>query len=302
MEYDVTIDRDKYIGGSDLAVIMGLSPYKDRFTLLLEKAGLKENPFEGNKYTDYGNEMEPKIRSYLSECYFTSFSPSKRQNGDLRAHTDGFDGVTVIEIKTTTHIHKSVGDYKHYLVQLLFYMKEHGVFNGILAVYDRPADFSTEFDSERLQIFNVSADEWKTLTDEVYAEIDRFRADLARLKANPLLTEQDFQPTEIITLAQQAVELEIRLAKAKEIEKQYKAMKQKLYEAMKAANIKSWTMPNETRITLVEGSESKTETVKEFDIETFKAEQPKLYDHYTKEVEKTTAGKSGYIRISMPKE
>lgn len=302
MDYDVTIDREKYIGGSDLPVIMGLSPYKTRWELLLEKAGLKEDAFTGNKYTAYGVELEPKIRAYLNECYFTTFSPSKRQNGDLRAHTDGFDGVTVAEIKTTSHIHKTVSEYKTYLVQLLFYINEHGVHNGVLAVYHRPDDFNTSFDPERLQIWDISADDYKILTAEIYAEIDRFRADLKRLKENPLLTEQDFQPLEIITLAQQTVELEIRLGKIKDLETKYKDLKAKLYEAMTAADVKSWTMPNGTKITAVEGKPASVKMVEEFDLETFKEYEPQMYKDYLKEVPKETAARSGYVRITLPKE
>ena len=54
----VTVDREKYIGGSDIPIIMGISPFKSRFDLLLEKAGLKENDFTGNEYTEYGNKLE----------------------------------------------------------------------------------------------------------------------------------------------------------------------------------------------------------------------------------------------------
>ena len=49
--YDVTIDRDKYIGGSDVPVIMGISSFNTRWGLLQEKAGLKVNTFTVNKYT-----------------------------------------------------------------------------------------------------------------------------------------------------------------------------------------------------------------------------------------------------------
>ena len=44
----VTIDRDKYIGGSDIPIILGISHFKSRFDLLLEKAGLQENEFRSN--------------------------------------------------------------------------------------------------------------------------------------------------------------------------------------------------------------------------------------------------------------
>ena len=65
----VTVDRDKYIGGSDIPIIMGISSFKTRFDLLLEKAGIKENDFAGNKYTEYGNVMEPKIRNFINEKF-----------------------------------------------------------------------------------------------------------------------------------------------------------------------------------------------------------------------------------------
>ena len=41
MQETVKQDRDKYIGGSDIPVIMNLSPFKSRFDLLLEKAGYR---------------------------------------------------------------------------------------------------------------------------------------------------------------------------------------------------------------------------------------------------------------------
>ena len=43
MQKSVKEDREKYIGGSDIPIIMGISPFKSRFDLLLEKAELKDN-------------------------------------------------------------------------------------------------------------------------------------------------------------------------------------------------------------------------------------------------------------------
>jgi predicted phage-related endonuclease len=54
-EFDVSEDRDKYIGGSDLPAILGLSKFKTRWQLLLEKAGLEERTFAGNRFTEYGH-------------------------------------------------------------------------------------------------------------------------------------------------------------------------------------------------------------------------------------------------------
>ena len=85
----VTVDREKYIGGSDIPIIMGISPFKTRFDLLLEKAGLKENDFTGNEYTEYGNKLEPKIRDFINENREDKFEEGKYIENDIRCHTDG---------------------------------------------------------------------------------------------------------------------------------------------------------------------------------------------------------------------
>lgn len=302
MEYDVTIDRNIYIGGSDIPAIMGISPFKTRYELLLEKAGLKENDFVGNKYTVYGQKMEPLIRNFINEQMpaHAKFEPNKTTVGDIRCHTDGFNGRCVLEIKTTSDIYDSIDDYKKYLVQLLLYMQINKVELGMLAVYKREDDFNTDFTHEKLRVYPININDYKALIEEINAEIERFRADLARLKENPLLSEADFQPTALVALADKALVLENRMAEFKEIEKQYKEMKQKLFEAMQQYDVKSWTMPNGTKITRVDGSEASTETVTEFDIEAFKKDNAELYGKYQKTVTKKKSGRAGYVKITMP--
>ena len=116
---NVTDNRHLYIGGSDIPIIMGISSFKKRFDLLLEKAQLKENEFQGNAYTEYGNVLEPKIRDYINESEKNKFLEDKVIKEDLRYHSDGFNGKVVLEIKTTSQIHNSVDEYKVYLVQNL---------------------------------------------------------------------------------------------------------------------------------------------------------------------------------------
>jgi putative phage-type endonuclease len=87
-------DRKIYIGGSDIPVIMGENPFKTIDILLQEKAGLIE-PFKGNKYTQYGNEMEGKLLNILS--FETGFIVKDTQkeyiNNDfkmpIKGHIDG---------------------------------------------------------------------------------------------------------------------------------------------------------------------------------------------------------------------
>jgi putative phage-type endonuclease len=303
MDYDVTIDRAQWIGGSDVPCIMGISPFKTRYELLLEKSGLKEPDFKGNAYTVYGTHLEPQIRDYINSTMpeDAQFEPNRTIEGCIRAHTDGFNGRCVLEIKTTSQIHDTVDGYKIYLVQLLLYMRVNKVDSGMLAVYNRPKDFDEEFDKDRLTIYEIDAKEYEDLTNEIFSEIDRFLADLQRLKENPLLTEQDFQPNELIALSEQVLALENQLANYKAIEQRYNDMKQKLFEAMQNHDVKSWQMVNGTRITRVDGTEAKTELVTEFDEKRFKAEHPDEYESYSVTKEKKTRGRAGYIKITLPK-
>lgn len=299
MEYDVTLDRDKYIGGSDIPCIMGISPFKTRWQLLLEKSGLAESDFSGNKYTEFGNELEPEIRNYINQLYFTNFEPNRVIDGDLRAHTDGFNGEAVLEIKTTSNIHDDVIDYKIYLVQLIKYMEVNNVSKGILAVYNRPEDFSPVFDPERLQIFEIEIEEYKPLLEEINAAVSQFRADLARLKENPLLSEEDFQPNELVALSNKVLAFEHQLAQYKEIERQYKDMKQHLYDAMLKHGVKSWETVGGVKITRVDEVNPLVEIVKEFDETQFATENLELYKMYCKNVEKKKPGRAGYVKITL---
>lgn len=301
MNYDVTIDRDKFIGGSDIPIIMGISTFKTRWELLQEKAGLKENEFKGNKYTEYGKILEPQIRSHINKRLKKKFEPNQVINGDIRCNTDGFNGDCVLEIKTTSHVYEDVNDYKVYLVQLLLYMQENGVKKGKLAVYHRPDDFNTDFNADLLQIHDIGIKEHETLLGDVNAEIERFRVDLERLRSNPLLTEQDFQPIELVAISNKVVELENRMAELKAIEAEQKKVKQALFDAMTKYGVKSWETPNGIKITRVDAVASSVETVTEFDVDTFKKENEGLYGMYLHDVEKKKSGKSGYVKITLPK-
>jgi hypothetical protein len=301
MEFDVTIDRDKYIGGSDIPIIMGISPFTSRWELLLEKAGLKERDFQGNKYTEYGHIIEPKIRAYLNEKYNTNFEPNRVINGDFRYHADGFNGKCVAEFKSTSQIHDTVDEYKIYLVQLVKGMEENKAKKGLLAVYDRPEDFSEEFDPDRLQEFPIRAKDYTDLLAEVNFEIDRFRSDLAALKENPLMTEEDFLPKSVVEAANKVAVLECRMAEYKAIEAEYKSMKQALYEAMAKYNIKSWETLNGTKITRTDPVQQTEETVQELDAELLKKEMPKVYEKYLCTFKKINPGKAGYVRVTFQK-
>lgn len=58
--------RSKYIGGSDAAAVIGLNPYKSRYTLWAEKTGQIEG-FEGNLTTKVGAYLEEFVAKLFEE-------------------------------------------------------------------------------------------------------------------------------------------------------------------------------------------------------------------------------------------
>ncbi len=296
---DVTKDREKYIGGSDVAAILNISKFKTRWQLLKEKAGIEESDFSGNVYTEYGNELEPKIRDYVNAELDHHFIEGKVIEDYLRYHADGvdFNSKCVLEIKTTSDIHDDILGYKHYLCQLLMGMWMYNYKLGILAVYSRPDDFSAEFDSKRLQIFTIRWEQFEEFWGDVYLEIKRFREDWLKLMENPFMTEEEFQPTEIVQIADKVIALESQLEIFKQIEREYKEAKQILKAGMEKYSIKTWTTPGGTKITLVPDGEPTEQW--DFDKDKFAQENPDLYTHYLKRT--TKKGKAGYVRITAGK-
>ena len=293
----VTKDREKFIGGSDLAGIMGLSPFIDRWTLLQQKAGLKERDFFGNEYTRYGDELEPIVRDYINEKYCRDFEPAVKIDGDLRGNCDGIDEGGLLEIKTTSHVYDTLDGYKGYLVQILFYMKIFNVQHAMLAVYHRNEDFSTDFDPSRLQVIPIDIKDHLDTMDEVEQAIEMFRKDLSELRENPLLCEEDFMPNEIVEVTGKIIELENQLAAYKQMEAELKEFKSKLKVAMEEYGIKTWRLYDNTKITLVPDGEDKE--VEEIDLKALQKDHPELFGEGSKYVKrKLKKGRSGYVRIT----
>lgn len=297
-EDSVIKDREKYIGGSDISIIMGISPFKTRYELLIEKAGLKENDFEGNEYTAYGDVLEEKIRNYINETLYQKnlFKPNCKIIGKFRGNCDGENRNSILEIKTTSKIHNNIDEYKTYLVQLLKYMEVFEKEKGVLAVYSRPEDFNEEFDNKRLQIFVIDIDNYKDLLKEINEAIEKFLIDLEKLKENPFLTEEDLLPKDLTIFANSVLQLESEVIKAKKIIEKYEEEKEKLRLAMINANVKKWETPNGIKITTIDETEDVKINV--FDEETFKKENKELFDKY--QIKKTKKGRKGSLRITLP--
>jgi len=308
---NVTENRNDYIGGSDIPIIMGLSSFKTRWQLLKEKAGIEVDEFEGNKYTEYGNVMESKIRDYINKEHGFDFKEDKLTEETMRYHVDGHhnEGESgrgiILEIKTTSRkfnpaLENSLDGFQDYLVQLLTYMYGFGVASGMLAIYDRPNDFDEEFDPERLNWVIIDLDDHESLLKRIDFAVFDFKADLKKLKANPFLTENDLQPNEIQVIAQNVMSLENEISKLKELEAEYKRFKGDLYLAMTAHDVKSWELPNGAKITRVAQGEDKEVTEVDYEYIASKLDvSPELLAEATET--KIKKGRAGYVKITLPK-
>lgn len=118
------------IGGSEFATVMGINPYKKRIELVLEKAGVITNTFEGNDATRRGEALENDIIAMFEDETGLSvideqkeFSFSSENCLDLVCHVDGITSDNaVFEAKTTDYKSKTwangIPDY--YKAQLEF--------------------------------------------------------------------------------------------------------------------------------------------------------------------------------------
>lgn len=313
-ETDVTLDRNRGIGGSDVASVMGDSPFLSRWDLLQQKVGLIERDFKGNEYTRYGQVIEPKIRDYINKTRNANFEPDYvEENADdpisYYYHSDGCDtkSETILEIKSTSVIaapgeEKKV--YKHYYEQLLYGMWLHGYMKGILAVYERPEDMSEEFDPWRLQTFEVNMNEWLPFMHFIQSALVDFKADWKWLDKNRDISESEL-PSRMSCLATVQNTYEIGgmllplgwlLRYEKEIVDISKSTKDKLCEQMLEHDIKTVNFSDlGIKATCVPKGEDKV--TQKFDEKKFASDFPDLYRQYLKEDVKK--GKSEYVRITV---
>lgn len=95
--------------------------------------------------------------------------------------------------------------------------------------------------------------------------------------------------------------IESKLKSYAELEKSYDEFRKKLFDAMTKYGVSKYISNGNIQFTLVSASPDKTEIVLKFNEEKFKAEKPELYKKFVERVEKTTKGKTSYLRITLPK-
>ena len=312
---NVTVDRHKYVGGSDLPTILGLnSKYgKSIYDFAREKAGILPNTFNGNQFTKYGQKMEPVIRDYINSKYEATYLEDTVIDTvrGYRGNTDGIDRYAeypILEIKTFGE----ELDVAYYEAQCQFYMETFNQPRCLLVGYKRPKDFYTgidydlenddsyfnlEFDENNIveYVIERDANTWAKIEES----INRFKTAVSELKLNNDMTEDEFNSifygADVVTMSNKVAMLETRLASYKDIETEYKKAKEELYKIFEAKGIKSFETDN-IKITKVEPTSYETVSI---DTAKLKEENEEIYNKY--KTTKTT-NRKGYVLITNKEE
>lgn len=187
--------RTKKVTGTRLAKVLGLNPWGTPFQAWCEITKTAEPKFEGSKFTEAGNAIEPKLVAYVEEELGTSvLTPeaywgalySERKYGffpDVAIFDGMWDGLeidpkgrprAIVECKTTQMKNAPYwqdGPPVYYLIQAMLYAKLQGVSKIIF-----PVAFLEEGDYAHPEQFVVRDGEnarfWFYDLDELSVEID----------------------------------------------------------------------------------------------------------------------------------
>lgn len=307
---NVTKNRNKYLGGSDIPALFNASDFKDYFTLAKEKAGCLVGSFKGNKYTRYGQLLEPHIRDYINAIYNLKFRENTNTNEELhlRSNCDGLDkdAGLLLEIKTNNGNKKTLEDVFDYILQIHLYFYQFNVNKGYLVQYQRPDDFykgfdfstqytddyfNLDFEPERISVMEIKRD--NKLIQQILDKAKQFWIDVDRLKQNPDMTEDEFyfngnDLIEYKNAVSKLDKLEVELKRLSDIEKECKTQREILYKLLDKNGVKTINT-HHLQITKVN-----TTTVNTIDSKKFKEDHPDLANKYTK-----TSKKKGYVRITI---
>lgn len=316
MNKNVTIDRNSWIGGSDCPYILGMASKwgKTPFLFAQEKAGIIPNTFKGNEITRYGQYMESIIRDYINALYNVNYLEDTviDEERGYRGNTDGIDrnaDIPILEVKTFGE----ELDVDYYTPQCQFYMEVFNQDACLLVGYKRPKDFYTgldydlendksyfnlEFNPDDLVIHTIYRD--SNLWSKIESRIIAFKKGVEYLKEHKTDYSEDefnkmFYGDDLIVTTNKLSELETRLSTMKELEKEQKRLKDKLYELFDEKGIISFDTGT-MKITKVAPTSYDTVTI---DTKKLKEENEEIYNKY--KVTKTT-NRKGYLLITLRKD
>lgn len=278
-------ERRKGIGGSDIAAIMGLSPWKTAFRVYQEKRKEVED-WQGNTSTDWGQRLEPMIRQWYSD---NTGRPVRVPEGILVhekhpflfASLDGFtDDKRIVEIKTARSGKgwgepgtDEIPDYyalqvQHYMIVTGFEVSDIpvSIAGGPPELYEVPAD-------RELQelIIEAAAAFWKQVEAGIPPEPTCYADAVARFGKS--------KAEGVIIASEDVVADIVRIKDVRAIQLDLKAQEEELKgRIILALGEKGDVLADLEGNALVTWKMSKGR--KSFDLKAFQKEQPELYEQY----------------------
>lgn len=268
-------ERKKGIGGSDVGAIIGVSPYRSRLDVWLDKTN-KGGEVADNYAMARGRAMEPFIREWfvhetgLTVNVIEDYTAQHKEYPFLRA---SYDGVTsddaILEIKTMNQWVAKKGELpKSYYWQLQHYMFVSGLKHGYFAV-DAAGVFTlekVEFDNDYINV--------------VLPQLIAFWHYVQTDTAPPAQKRDNIEPTiddrvsseEVLPIIDALKEVKARI---KQLQKEQEQYEDKVLEHLNG------------HTTLTDGygnvlATHKVVSTNRFDSARFKKEQADLYKQYTK--------------------
>lgn len=190
--------RSKYIGGSDAAAVIGMNPYKSRYSLWAEKTN-KVPPFEGNLTTKVGAYLEQLVADLFEE---ETGKKVRKKNSTMVNDLYPFACANVdrmvvgekafLEIKTTNSIplmktlRNSDEFPEQYYCQVVHYLAVTGLEKAYLAVLINCRELKI-YEMERDQaeidaLMNAEKDFWELVEKDTAPSPDGSEATTETLK------------------------------------------------------------------------------------------------------------------------
>lgn len=217
--------RQRHIGASEIASILGKCPYKTAYELYCLKVGLTD-PTEQTDAMRKGSEMEPEIRKWFEEQTGIYLMPQVIESIDmpwLSASLDGIslDGDVFVEIKFNNRDNHNLAKNgllsDHHAIQM---QHQFGVLGHET---NRKGYYVSHHNGENI-IVEVKADQG--IWNEIVEKGKEFW-NLVLHKTPPALTDKDYPIVDDIELSDDSGVFERNLEVIKKLEKENEEIKKK---------------------------------------------------------------------------
>jgi len=276
------------IGGSDVAVICGLSKYKSALQLWMEKTGQLE-PEEAGEPAYWGNVMEPIIRNeFITRTGFkVDIINSILRHPEHKLMLANVDGIvfgengnkSIFEAKTASAYKAEQWEDdkipEEYMLQIQHYMAVTGLDSTYIAALIGGNKFIyklIERDDEMIDmIIQLEYNFWDCVVNNVPPAVDGSES------CSNLMTRlyPSAENKSIITLPDEAFTLVEQYNAAKEQERMFSEMKEEVANKLKAMLGENETgIINDTTVSWKNVSSERIDTKK------LKSEVPEIYEYY----------------------